>query len=221
MNMKKDNIVRKLAIAGILGGILMLTGDMLFYFQISDGENFHFFKVMGQTPVFRLVIGGALGPIAGMLYALGAISIYLALKPVNHAIAALIGTCFVIMFINGGAYHAVFATFGFAARIPDTSLSSQMVKDIKTLHDMMYETSLASGILGTIFFIYLVLAKKTAYPKWIVLILPTLLSLFANVSKVVPYPIGGIVAGGWTNGFFIVFFVVSATFLWKGVKTEA
>jgi hypothetical protein len=212
---QKTNIIKSLSLAGILGGILLLMGDWLFYFDYTSGADFKASQIMRSFTDTRLAIGGAVGPMAALLYCLGAVSIYYALKNVNQLMALLISSSLIISFAYMGAYHALYPMHGFIAKIQDPQVAITLKNQLAILTSIIYNIEFAVGLLATLLFFFLVLAKKTIYPKWIVFFFPTVLSLLSDLPRLLPYPIGGIILGRWDNGCFIVFFCLNVFYLWK------
>ena len=198
-----NNQSRILALLGLLGGLLMLFGDLCFYMIPISGVEFLRTSVMNTMPLNRLVLGGSVGPIAGLLYALGAMIFYVEFKQYHKMMACVLAGIFVLMFIVGGAYHSIYATYGF---VPDHDPDGIRMK-ITSLIDALQQISFITGVIGSFLFIYMVLRYKSRFPKWMIFLTPTLWTLVGNViAPIVPHPIGSVIIGGWINICFIVFF---------------
>jgi hypothetical protein len=213
MTLKSNRFILLFCLSGILGGILMLAGDWLFYFSISSGKDFHSFEVMRRMSDTRLIAGGVVGPLGAILYSLGSFSLYFAFKDINKMLALVISSLMVIMFINGAAYHTLFTTYGFIYKINDPLIFAVLKHQLDSLSSVLYSIEMIAAIPATLIFYFLVLLRKTLYPKWIVFIFPTTLSLIEDVAQIIPYPFGGVIAGSWINGWFIIFFCASAYFI--------
>src|SRR5687767_5560201 len=79
--------------AGMLGGLIMFAGDVLNTFNAvnpAPGEIYVATQAatLGQVAPWRLVVSGALGPVGGWLYLLGAWQMYLALRSAGPRLAA-------------------------------------------------------------------------------------------------------------------------------------
>lgn len=201
----KINLSQRLAIFGILGGLLMLFGDLCFYMTPISGEDFLRTSVMNSMPTNRLIIGGVVGPLAGLLYGLGALMFYLVFKDHDKLLARILASFFVVMFVVGGAYHSIYTTYGF---VPDADINGIAAK-ITALIDALQQVSFVAGMSGSLLFIYLVLRYECALPKWIVFLTPTFWTLLNGpIAPYVPYPMGSVVVGGWINICFILFFTL-------------
>lgn len=117
------------------------------------------------------------------------------------------------MMVIGGAYHAVYTVFGFAAKIGDESVRQALTSEVANLLNMISYPMYATGIAGSALVYFLALAKKTQFPRWLLIFLPTTLSMaeqgFHSFFLAIPAPLGGIVRGGWINGSFVLFFAIA------------
>jgi hypothetical protein len=216
--------LRLCCLSGLLGSMLFLTGDMLFYGTWSSGAALHPYLEMARRPVVQLVIGGALGPVAALFSALGMGLFYLTLEPGNPKLAKSVAVLLAVMMLIGGSYHAIYTIFGFASKVTDETARAMLITQTTSLRDTISYPMYAAGIAGTLLAYWLGLWKKTHFPRWLLLFLPTTLSMagsaFRSYFLLIPAPIGGIVRGGWINGSFILFFVI-ATFVFRSSKTPA
>ncbi len=201
---------RKIIITGIIGILassLMYIGDMLLYFTTTPIHNFEeeIIGVMANISSTRLIISGLIGPASAVLYIIGFYHIYLLIKADNTKIAKFI---FVLLFFGmsyGGAFHSHFPILGLISRFDNLSISG-VVEEYTILHFyfMFFPSLLAYFLLG-----YLILTKKTFYPRWFVLFSPIVLFWFSGLVRKLPQPLMIIIAGGWSNMIFIIFFTIS------------
>lgn len=211
-----DNVnikhLRTLALFGVLGGVLMLIGDYLFFLTPwVSGAEFQSVSAMHAMSNERLIWGAVAGPFSGMFYALGSCLFYVALKPHNKILAALISIGFVVLWILAGAFHSIYAVVGFVGE-QDVG---QVVPFVQALIATMGKIATVLGLAASVLFVYMVLRHKTVFPKWIILFLPTFLTLLRGpLTPLVPAPLGSIIIGGWPNWCFVGFFLLLA-FLWR------
>jgi hypothetical protein len=209
---------RKASICGLAGGLLMLSGDFLFYGSLTSGAEFHSRAVMATRPDWVLVLGGLLGPIAGILYCMGMSLFYVLLKPTAERLAAAAAFLLGATMLVGGSYHAVFATFGFAGKISDPAASARLLNQIGLLFGSLSNVATVLGSLGTLIVYYLALRGPSRFPRWLLFFMPTLLSLGSTVLHPIliriPAPVGSVILGGWINGSFVLFFSI-ATFVFR------
>jgi len=197
----------------------MLSGDMLFYGAWVSGADFHARQQMAAKSVARLVLGGSLGPIAGILYAMGMGIFYIKLAPGGKRLAGAGAGLLAITMLIGGAYHAVFTNFGFAAKVQDAAVRNVLAAQVRSLYDVLSNLTYFTGIPGTLLVYWTALRKRTLFPRWLLLFIPTVLTLVDTVLNpwflLLPGPWGGLVRGGWINGCFVVFFAVATVVFWR------
>ena len=114
----------------------------------------------------------------------------------------------------GGAYHAVFTTFGFAAMVADPATRAALTAQIGSLYGFLSGFTYITGIPGTALGYFLALRSRTLFPRWLLILMPTVLSLggqlFHDWLLMVPAPLGGVIRGGWINGSFVLFFAIAS-----------
>ncbi|MGH9597649.1 MAG: DUF6796 family protein [Edaphobacter sp.] len=211
--------MRMCCLSGLLGSGLFFAGDMLFCGTLSSGAAFHAFPLMAEKSVAELVIGGALGPVAALFSAFGMGIFWLTLKPVSPRLASLAAGLLAVMMLVGASYHAVFTCFGFAAKVTDEATRTALLSQIASLRNTISYPMYAAGVAGTLLVYWLALEKKTMFPKWLLIFLPTTLSLASDAFRFlfvkIPAPFGGIARGGWINGSFVLFFAIATCVFWR------
>ncbi len=204
----KLNKLQLCSLSGILGSLLMFTGDMLLYYEPVSGREYDSVAVMSAMPIERLIAGGLIGPIASIFSLIGGYIFYIVFRSINKVLAKILFVSFAILFIVAGSYHAVFANYGIIGRLPE-SLQSKQLLLFSTYLESIYTVIFICGILWTLILFYLVIFKKSLYPIWMLLFTPTLLVLLSQSLKdYIPYPLGAIIYGGWINLCFMLFFIV-------------
>ena len=204
----KLNKLQIFSLSGILGSLLMFTGDMLLYYEPVSGLEYNSVAVMSRMPINRLIAGGLIGPIASVFSIIGGYLFYMVFRSVNKVLAKILFACIAIFFLVAGTYHAMFPNFGFIGRLPE-SLQPQQLLFIRTYLKSIYTLISICGFFWTLILFYLVIFKKSLFPMWMLLFTPTLLILLSGfVKNNIPYPLGAIIYGGWINLSFMVFFLV-------------
>ena len=90
--MKTNNFwIRIFGIFGIIGGLTLFTGDMLFYY---DPANTNLNENMGNASDFRIISSAVTALLAAWFYMLGVIQVYQAFKPTKPIIKNTILICF-------------------------------------------------------------------------------------------------------------------------------
>ena len=102
---------------GIIGALLMFTGDMLLYYEPVSGPDYNSILRMSTMPINRLIAGGLIGPMASIFFILGGYLFYILFKPVNKVLASILFALFAIIYMLAGTYHAMFPNFGFVGRL--------------------------------------------------------------------------------------------------------
>ncbi len=209
----RTSFMRLCCLSGLLGSALFLAGDMLFYGTWSSGIAFHPYQEMAQRSTALLVLGGAIGPVASLFSALGMGIFALTLEPAGTKRANTAAVLLAIMMLIGGSYHAVYTCLGFASKLTDPSARETLLAQVAGLRSAISYPMYVAGLTGTALVYWLALAQKTRFPHWLLLFLPTTVSMAAdplrNYLLMIPAPLGGVIRGGWINGAFVVFFAIT------------
>jgi hypothetical protein len=208
-NMTNFKLMKNLARLSILGALIMLVGDyLLFLTPWVSGENFNSIDAMHTMPEPRLMWGGIAGPVSAIAYAVGSCVFYVALKEHNKIIAALISIFSVTTYSLVGAAHCLFAVNGFGGNGFAANTDAGHIQDTVTLMvEKMSGMIALTALLSSVLLIYMILRHKTAFPKWIILVMPITLTLIQPVfTSFIPYPLGSIIIGGWPNWAAVIFF---------------
>ncbi|MCI6154646.1 MAG: hypothetical protein PUI84_04975 [Bacteroidales bacterium] len=204
--------------AGIVGSLLMYIGDMLLYFTtrpITDLES-ELLPSMGTVPLWRLIAGGLLGPLATILIIIGFYHLFLRTKKTRKKTAFWMHVFFSVSMIFGGAYHAFFPAFGIVASQGHPEIIGNLLSYTRLLGGL---TFYLMGI-GCLLFCVLILQKQTSYPRWVVIVTP-LVTIWGNfLWQMLPQPYLLLIAGGWNNLICTLIFAVSLLTLNKHKEKE-
>ena len=206
---------RVLGIFGILGGITLLTGDMLFYY---DPTNTNLFENMGNASDSRIIYSAVTALLASWFYILGVIHVYQAFKPTKPLIKNTVLICFAAITISYGVVHGAFVAIATSSKLAiennlDLNDSVALANEANnTLRLIVYPIF---GLLS-ILFITQVWKKNTLYPRWIILFFPLIPFLIQDfICKNLSGNIWIIVCGGYLNHILIIFFTASTIALWN------
>ncbi len=218
---KKIWTLRWLGLSGILGAIVLFTGDMLYYFNPNGGLSS--ITTMGSGPDWRLLAGGAASLIAAWLYTMGAGQIYFALKPAGKRISMLAFISFAAVMIAYGIAHASFFSIGSGAK--NAFLAGVKVELMTKLpsqyFSLLIKITYLPVVIITVLFVYSVLFRKTLYPRWIIPFFPVFPYLFEGiVSQHLSGTLQVIIAGGYKNLIMLLFYLASTIVLWNGGKNS-
>lgn len=210
--------IRFFGIAGILGGIILFIGDMLFYYSPS---NTNFLQNMAVASDARIITSSVCALFSSWLYLLGALQVYFAFEKTKPIVKYTVLASFASIGIAYGIVHAAYIGIATSAKLafanqldPQTSvILARNANEI--LRIIIYPIF---GLLSVVF-IFQVWRKKTHYPKWMVFFFPLLPFLLQgliinNITGVLKV----IISGGYLNIIFALFFLTSTISLWKKVE---
>lgn len=193
---------------GLVGAILMFTGDMLLYYTPKSFDyKTAFLTILGQSSHNRLFWGGFLGPVASFLYCIGFYQLYLAIQPNFWKIFVFVVLSLSI--IIGGSFHSHFTYMGFASAEKQEGLLNLIRNNIM----LYYFITMGLSLLGFLTLSILIFLKKTFYPRWMLLFTPLIWIFGFKPMQSLPSPFAVIIAGGWMNLIHILFFVISTYIL--------
>ncbi len=200
---------RALAWAGVAGGLLYLLGDTLFYGQLGAGASFHALSAMANRPDFVLVAGGVVAPLASAGYVLGTLGLSRDVRAAHPRTSVILFAGWGGMFLVGIAYHAVYTTLGFAAKLPPADATTTLDR-IRLLLSTLYAGEMVLGIAGTLALLAALMRGGTRHPRWLALPTPTVWAMLGGLPRMLPSPVGAVVSGTWINGWFTLFFLATA-----------
>lgn len=211
---------RKLTgLAGVIAGLLMFSGDMLFYGHWGSGANFHqgMIATVRQACDQRLFTGGLIGPVAACLFIVGFWHVFLNLEPRAPAAARVVFLSLSAFMVGGSAVHALWTPYGLALKYcyGQEAPCSQLIEVIRSYWTAAYKLTAVPAYFGFILLIALVLVGRTRYPRWTVIANPAILLLLEPLAERGPAPWGAVLSGGFTNLSFVVFFLISVATTWS------
>ncbi len=210
----KKNWLRLTGIAGILGGLTLFAGDMLFYYDDSSTD---IFKNMGYASDVRIMASGFTALLAMWLYLIGLGQVYVAFKPTKRWIRNTVLVCFVGILTSYGVVHAAYVAIATSAKIAienNLNIETTTLLASKT-NDLLRMLGYPLFGLLSILFIHQVWTKKTLYPRWMVFFFPLLLFLFSGIFNDILYGKWWIIVnGGFLNLLLVVFYTASTIALW-------
>ena len=206
---------RLFGIFGIMGGLTLFYGDMLFYY---DPLNTNLYENMGNASDSRIIISTITALIASWLYVLGSIHVYQAFKQTKPIIKNLVLFCFVAISIAYGVVHGAFVAIATSSKLAvenDLNLNQATLLAVEANNILR---SIVYPIFGLLSFLFItqVWKRKTLYPRWILLFFPLIPFLLEDViCKNLSGSISIIICGGYLNHILIIFFTASSIALWN------
>jgi hypothetical protein len=198
--------------AGLIGALLMFTGDMLLYGHFGSGAEFigRYKTVITEASSLRLYVAGALGPVAAIFYLIGVSHLYLRLQPSRVLLRIFTSLAFAAMFVIAGAVHAVWAAYALVLRgVAHGQANADLEAVMGAYLALVYKMAEIVGYPSALLLFALVLMRRTTYPRWSAVLNPGLIMLASSVAVFLPAPIGAPVVGGLFNLAFVVFFAFS------------
>ena len=207
--------LRTFGLLGIVGGLVLFVGDMLFYY---DGNSTNLILNMAHTSDFNIKASGITALVGAWLYMLGLVHVYYAFKPSTAIIKYVITASFGAILISYGVIHGAYVAIAATAKLAlehnlDLELATTLASSANQgLRLIVYPVF----ALLSIMFITQVLKKKTYYPRWIILFFPLLPFLLQGmVSKLLSGNLWVIINGGYLNLLLVLFFSASTIALWN------
>ncbi len=237
-----------LGLAGCAGALLMFFADLVLYYphERRDRSSRHYFEridpggsalvssSMASLSESRLMLGGALGPVAAVLYALGFAQLYFALRAplaslgwIAEALPLLSCVGLSCMMIVGGTYHALFVYTGLLAKAAarerrggsggDGGAALQLLRRLVEQHQAyvrsMYKWAALPGLVGSLCVGWCCLRHDTMYPRWMGALAPALSAPIKRELRrraLAGRSAGGLaLCGGLTNLWNLLFFLVA------------
>ena len=212
--------IRVLGVFGILGGLILLAGDMLLYY---DPVNMSLKQNMGNASDFRIIASGVCALFAAWFYMLGLGQVYYAFKTTKPIFRNGTLISFGSILISYGIVHGAFLAIATTAKLAtehSLDINEAVLLSEKTNEILRLFVYPLFGILS-ILFISQVWTRKTLYPRWIILFFPLIPFLIEDlVTKYLRNDIWIIIKGGYLNIILVIFFTASTIALWNIKKSE-
>jgi len=210
--------LRLSGLAGLLGAVLFITGDLL-YNHIPGSSDSPTVK-MGSLTDRRLLAAGMLGLPGCWLYALASAHIYLAFRPAGEIFAFTLLLVFGSVMISYGISHAAYFAIGAGARAAAQAGSDVEVGGNlgKRFFQQMVNIIYIPVAVCSLMMLYAILAGKSLYPIWIIIFLPiTTYLLKTPLLKLLSTRPHEIINDCYDNFILFIFFLISTSILWNAV----
>ncbi len=209
---------RYFGLIGILGSVLLFSGDMLLYGHFGSADEFYGnIQILAQNESqLRLFVGGLAGPLGAMLCVAGFWHIYVNIKRYSPSTALIIFFSLTGMMFFGGAFHTLWAVrmLIFKYLLLSIDNANIFITSFNSYLNTTFIISVMIGCIGGLLMIILILFRKSPYPRWVVFTNPGILLLLTPLIKRIPSPAGLIIYGGYLNIVFIIFFTCSVIITW-------
>ncbi len=215
MNNITQNQLRILGLLGMLGGLTLFAGDMLFYYHPTQTR---FLQTMSQASDTRIIASGITALVASWLYMAGLGQVYYAFKPAGHRVQWVVTASMGAILMSYGVVHGAYVGIATSAKLAmahQLNLNEATALAVRTNNALRFMVYPVFALLSVVF-LYAVWKKQTYYPRWMVVAFPLLPFLFKNF--IVAQLLGlayVVVAGGYLNLLLVLFFAASTLALWK------
>jgi len=208
-----------MGLSGIVGGLFMFAGDMLYYYNpVSVNLKLN----MAHGADIRIMLSGLTALFGTWFYLLGLGQVYFAFKPASALVRNTVFVSFVAILTAYGVVHGSYVAIAVSSKLAlqyhlDMEAATALASNTNLL--IRYFVYLPFAILSLVF-IYQVWKQKTLYPRWIILffpLIPFLINLIAGRNLTGSAFI--IIEGGFYNLILIVFFAASTIVLWNPKQT--
>lgn len=200
------------ALVGLIGAILVGTGEFLLHFDAAARYSEGGYAFMGDISESRLTAGHFFAVVGIPLYFIGAWHIYQMLRPANNKLAFLAFLITSYGFMMGGVWMGSRASIGSLVHhlelIENTRLISLYELRYETLLQVIRVTTLALSAI----YVYLVLTGKSRFPKWMALVNPFALILLSFLVFALWKDVGKYLMPIALNVAFAAFFSFSLLF---------
>lgn len=199
---------------GLLGALLMYSGDMLLYFSKEeyrpDGTKQPLVTIMKKLPEQRLKAGGVVGPIAAFLYCIGFSHLLFLFDEKHQVIAWAAFLCLCLGIILGGTYHSHWSYIGLMAKQEDEKALEIVFDFSSILSKLLY----LFEAIGFVLMVVGIIFNWTLYPRYFCVLTPGVLMLLLPLLRKLPQPFYMAIVGGWSNLISVIYYLVALIYFY-------
>lgn len=212
--------MRAAGCAAVLGGVVNGIADYLLRGGPAPTAGADItLEALATVPFEAVFAGSLLGAAAMPVWLLGLWPVHRALEPAGPRRSLVIVLLFGYGIVVSSGYHGTYAFFagGFraleAAGPGSVETVAEMVDRFLAHHDALMMVFVVPWVMASIGFVVVVLACRTHYSRWMVVVSPILVPTVMPVVSALPSPFGGWIrpiAGTtiWTSFFLLTTLVV-------------
>jgi hypothetical protein len=239
--MTQQNWIRLAGVAGILGAIGWMLGDMLLVGNyLPDGPHGILFDQYGtrigafnaktasvtlRSSLSRLEAGALLGPLTIPLYLLGCWHLYQGARPAGRwwavpmAVFLFIGNAYSPLGHAGFYYVAAIYQAIVAAPVDAHPLLLDLADHFSHALMIMYVAAVGCLVLGLLSLILTIATGRSAWPRWMVIVVPLFVIVALSLDHMpFPQPLRAWLAGAGINIAWFLIFTTSTVLLWTSEK---
>jgi hypothetical protein len=210
-------VLRLCGLAGILGALLFIAGDLLY--QHIPGSKASLAHKMAVLSPARLCWAALLGLPGSWLYVLGSAQLYFAFQPAGAFLAGITSVAFAAVMIAYGLAHVAYYAIasGVLVAVQNGLDAEQGAAPGSRLYSRLVNVIYVPVIIASALMLYLVGTGQSLYPRWMLVFLPIFLYLLKNpVVKLLPGRLSELARDSYDNQVLLIFFLLSTIVLWRG-----
>ncbi len=211
----KQSWFRIFGIFGVLGGLILFAGDLLFYYNPLSVDLKH---NMGLVSENRIILSGITALFATWFYLLGLVQLFYAFKFSKSILRNLMIGSFAAILVSYGIIHGAYIAIATTSKIAiqnnmNIELATSLASETNNIMRLFIYPIFA---LMSYLFISEVWKRKTLYPRWIIIFFPLVTFLFKGAFANIPNnSLWIIINGGFLNLILVLFFAASTIALWN------
>jgi hypothetical protein len=224
----RADMVLVLGVLGIIGVFITIISDLILLGRPISAISF-FGPGMGTENMafvaqWRITLGAFLGIIVLPLQISGLITVYHGLKAAGKKLPMVAVITDIHALIMGVAFHISYAFIGSGWKLYNEAgqgnqAAAGLVKQFSFYWKFLIIIMGAEILLSSTIYVFLILKKRTLYPRWMAVLNPVcvLLVMFPLIC-IFPAPIGGFIAPTYMNVSTMIFFVFSTLVIYRRLK---
>ena len=140
-------------------------------------------------------------------------------RPTDLALPPVLFLAYAFSIFPGyhGSYALYAASFQAQAAAPAelASTHAMMVDCRHAYHAAVLHLITFSAPVGSLWFVAVVLFRKTLYPRWMAIVSPILVPLTQPLAEMLPGPYGAYIRPAWGTTIFTLFFLLTTIVTWN------
>jgi hypothetical protein len=209
--------LRILGLCGVLGAILLMSGDLLY--NHIPGSTATVAEKMVRHSSSRLINAGTLGLFGSWFYVLASLHVFLAFRPAGELFSYSLLLLFGAVMISYGVLHSSYFSVAAGARTAvengkDANAGGRLGNAF--FQQLLNITFIPVGI-SSLMMLYGIVSGHSLYPRWMVIFLPILIYLLkVPVVRILRGHLRELVNDCYDNLVLFIFFLASTLVLWNG-----
>lgn len=201
---------------GVAATLLVGTGEFLVHYSSSGYNGADHFTWLRNIPSVRASIGHGMMVFGMPLYIFGYYHLYLCLQPSHKVLSRMLLVLGVFAFVIGGVWAGSRVML-----IEILKSENQVLIDFyKSHYEILVQILRVLVLLISVIWVYLILATKTIYSKWMVLVNPILMLGLVFIIYILFPVIGSFLVPAAMNVTHLILFSFSLKSLYKFLNHE-